>query len=107
MNSKIARNTHDLSQRFNQEKLVLYFPLYVFGFSHLERSTRYYGCMNKILLPMFPCINISLSPKLRKECPYSELFWSVFSPNAGKYGPKTPNTNIFHAVECFYNQRNP
>ena len=24
---------------------------------------------------------------LRKKCPYSELFWSVFSPNPGKYGP--------------------
>ena len=24
---------------------------------------------------------------LRKKCPYSELFWSIFSPNAGKYGP--------------------
>ena len=23
---------------------------------------------------------------LRKKCPYSEFFWSVFSPNAGKYG---------------------
>ena len=22
---------------------------------------------------------------LRKKCPYSELFWSVFSPKAGKY----------------------
>ena len=25
---------------------------------------------------------------LREKCPYSELFWSVFSPNAGKYGPE-------------------
>ena len=25
---------------------------------------------------------------LRKECPYSEFFWSVFSPNAVKYGPE-------------------
>ena len=25
---------------------------------------------------------------LRKECPYSELFWSVLSPNARKYGPE-------------------
>ena len=23
---------------------------------------------------------------LRKKCPYSELFWFVFSPNAEKYG---------------------
>ena len=25
---------------------------------------------------------------LRKNCPYSELFWFVFSPNVGKYGPE-------------------
>ena len=25
---------------------------------------------------------------LREKCPYSELFWPVFSPNAGKYGPE-------------------
>ena len=25
---------------------------------------------------------------LREKCPYSEFFWSVFSPNAGKYGPE-------------------
>ena len=25
---------------------------------------------------------------LLENCPYSELFWSLFSPNAGKYGPE-------------------
>ena len=25
---------------------------------------------------------------LRAKCPYSEFFWSVVSPNAGKYGPE-------------------
>ena len=25
---------------------------------------------------------------MREKCPYAELFWSVFSPNAGKYGPE-------------------
>ena len=47
---------------------------------------------------------------LREKCPYSELFWSVFtrirteyvfSPNAGKCGPEsriTPNTDTFYAV---------
>ena len=25
---------------------------------------------------------------LRKKCPYSELFWFVFSPNVEKYGPE-------------------
>ena len=30
---------------------------------------------------------------------YSEFFWSVLGPDAGKYGPdKTPNTGTFHAV---------
>ena len=26
--------------------------------------------------------------RLREKCPYLEFLWSVFSPNAGKYGPK-------------------
>ena len=26
--------------------------------------------------------------QLRKKCPYSELFWSLFSPNAGNYVPE-------------------
>ena len=25
---------------------------------------------------------------LSKKFPYSELFWSIFNQNAGKYGPK-------------------
>ena len=25
---------------------------------------------------------------MSEKCPYSEIFWSVFSPNAGKYRPK-------------------
>ena len=25
---------------------------------------------------------------LRKKCPYSELFWSVFSRNRTEYGPE-------------------
>ena len=31
---------------------------------------------------------ISLWHTLHKKCPYSELFWSIFSPNAGKCGPE-------------------
>ena len=31
---------------------------------------------------------ISLWHTLHKNCPYSELFWSIFSPNAGKWGPE-------------------
>ena len=32
---------------------------------------------------------------LRKKCPYSELFWSVFSPIQSRI---TPNMDTFHAV---------
>ena len=28
------------------------------------------------------------NPPPREMCPYSEFFWSVFSPNAGIYGPE-------------------
>ena len=31
---------------------------------------------------------IYATPSLRKKCPYSELYLSVFSPNAGKCGPE-------------------
>ena len=33
------------------------------------------------------CFSIR-QPSLRKKCPYSELSWSEFSPNAEKYGPE-------------------
>ena len=32
-------------------------------------------------------LNRILKLALRKRCPYSEFFWSVFSRNAGKYVP--------------------
>ena len=32
---------------------------------------------------------------LREKCPYSEIFWYVFSPNAGKYGPGKLIIRIF------------
>ena len=36
---------------------------------------------------------------LREKRPNTEFFWSVFSPNAGKYRPeKTPCLDTFHAV---------
>ena len=35
---------------------------------------------------------------MREKCPRS-FFWSVFSPNAGKYGQdKTPYLDTFHVV---------
>ena len=35
---------------------------------------------------------------LREKCPNTEIFWSVFSRNVGKYGPEnTPHLDTFHA----------
>ena len=35
-------------------------------------------------------------------------FWSVFNPNAGKYGPEiTPCLDTFHAVKLFWNTVKP
>ena len=31
---------------------------------------------------------VHCTPLLREKCPYLELFLSVISPTAGKYGPK-------------------
>ena len=56
---------------------------------------------------------------LRKKCPYSELFWSVFSRIRIEYGEirsiqsehrkirtrKTPNLDIFHAVPVFIRRK--
>ena len=39
---------------------------------------------------------------VREKCPNTDFFWSVFSPNTGKYGPeKTPYLDTFHAVMFF------
>ena len=37
---------------------------------------------------VYPFKLFSLS--LRKKCQHPEFLWSVFSPNAGKYGPEKP-----------------
>ena len=31
----------------------------------------------------------NLSMSLREKCLHSEFFWSIFSPNVGKYGPES------------------
>ena len=37
-----------------------------------------------------------------KSVQIRSFFWSVFSPNAGKYGSeKTPYLDTFHTVNCF------
>ena len=54
-------------------------------------------CLNKIIqilnrlepifwLTLFHFILILLNSALREKRPYSDIFWSVFSPNAEKYG---------------------
>ena len=35
---------------------------------------------------------------LREKSSYSEFFWSVLGPNAGKWTKTTPNTDTFHVV---------
>ena len=45
-----------------------------------------------LLLDFYFILSIKILKKgqvsLREKYPYSELFWSVFSSNAGKYGPE-------------------
>ena len=33
-------------------------------------------------------VKVNVKVTLRETCPYLEIFWSVFSPNAGKYKPE-------------------
>ena len=65
----------------------------------------------KAINPLWKVKN-PLKEALRKKCPYSELFWSlykkylsIFSPhaeNAGKMRARiTPNTDTFYAVQFF------
>ena len=64
-------------------------------------------CQNtSFLRHVFSCIRTKSTTlllygkiSLSEKCRYSEFFWSVFSPNVGKYGPeKKTNTDTFHAV---------
>ena len=56
----------------------------------------YYCCSKDLLLITFT------RPSLRKMCPYSEFFWSMFSCITTEYGKiqtrKAPNTDTFHSV---------
>ena len=78
------------------------------GFRQVQALIRFCVCVCVFFLIIcFICLFFNFhglmklieSPSLLKKCPYSELFWSVFShirieygeifkPNAGKYGPK-------------------
>ena len=38
------------------------------------------------------------SQPLHEKCPYSEFFWSIFSPNLRKYRPEKLRIWTLHAV---------
>ena len=42
---------------------------------------------------------------LRENCLYSEYFWAVFSPNAGKYGPEKLRIRTFF-TQCVSLRKN-
>ena len=56
-------------------------------------------CQNtSFLRHVFSCIRTKSTTlllygkiSLSEKCPYSEFFWSEFSPNVGKYGPEKIN----------------
>ena len=49
-----------------------------------------------------PSINFPLNNQV-KSVLIRSFFWSVFSPNTGKYGPeKTPYLDTFHAVNLAF-----
>ena len=41
---------------------------------------------------------------MREKCPYLEFFWSVYSPDAGKYGHFSRIANIYliHFITKFH-----
>ena len=54
----------------------------------------------KQIVAMLEFVILDIGFALREKCPHTKfLFWSVFSPNMGKYGPeKTPYLDTFHAI---------
>ena len=78
-----------------------------------KSSTYYFHMKTKILADSQICISVPLSYekltrgatwKVSKHGVFSGLYFPVFSPNAGKYGPeKIPYLDTFHAVRCMHN----
>ena len=58
-----------------------------------------------LLFPVFHCtLWIFVEVSLRKNCPYSESFWSVFSPNTGNTDQNNSEYGHFlHSVWVIYN----
>ena len=60
------------------------------------------GDVNEYINRLSPFVIFNGLVSLRKKCPYSDLFWSVFSRIQSESGKirteKTPNTDTCHAV---------
>ena len=48
----------------------------------------YYTCPSFLTLKVETSLQEIFSVRLRENCPYSDLFWFVFSPKGGKNGPE-------------------
>ena len=48
----------------------------------------YYTCPSFLTLKVETSLQEIFSVRLRENCPYSDLFWFVFSPKEGKNGPE-------------------
>ena len=65
----------------------------------------------RIFLPSITSAIFFVKKSLHKKCPYSELFWSVFSRIRTEYEcgklrtKKTPNLDTFHTVNLPSNQK--
>ena len=90
-------------------KVTVYIYIYIYNI--------YIYIYIHIYIYMYTYVYIYIIHKssLRKKHPYSELFWSTFGLNTGRYGVSfciqsecgkiqtkiTPNTDTFHAVVLF------
>ena len=76
---KVTDNWNHLSGLDNIDYLANNITIHSSDISHLYKiGHRYAGMWT---------YDIFCNQSLREKCPYSEFLWSVFSPNAGKYGP--------------------
>ena len=52
-------------------------------------STRFFEVVYFEVFGLFHfSFNVFINQSLREKCPYSEFFWSLFSRDAGIYGPE-------------------
>ena len=94
-NHNQADDDYIIKQWVAWEQFDHYFIQVKFVEDSLKKIWRDMGCLSrpyyfkffKGCLPHIPQIEMIWS-SLPEKCPYSEFFWSVFSPNAGKCGPE-------------------